>query len=103
MTETASKRQYKKMAGQEDPSRTYGFPLWFDTPEVLREAFDHYSWLDDYRYELFETARKFEHANPAYGPVCQLHASLGYLEKLGLANIESDSTDRQIEQLTQLP
>lgn len=42
----------------------------------------------DYRYELLKTARKFEGTSRAFGAVSQLQASLSYLEKVGVANIE---------------
>jgi selenocysteine lyase/cysteine desulfurase len=42
----------------------------------------------DYRYELLKTARKFEGTSRAFGAVSQLQASLSYLEKVGIANIE---------------
>ena len=45
--------------------------------------------LPDYEYRLRTTARKFEYANPAYGPLYQLDAALSFLEKVGLARIES--------------
>ena len=41
--------------------------------------------LPDYQYRLQKTARKFEYANPAYGPLYQLDAALRFSKK-------SDST-----------
>jgi selenocysteine lyase/cysteine desulfurase len=43
----------------------------------------------DHRYQLLKTARKFEGTSRAFGPVSQLQASLSYLEKVGIARIET--------------
>lgn len=43
--------EYKKLSGKEDGKRTYGFPLWFATPDVLRSAIEDFSWTEDYRYD----------------------------------------------------
>lgn len=40
---------YLELEGKEDASRTYGFPLWFATPDVLRSAIEDFSWTGDYR------------------------------------------------------
>ncbi len=45
--------------------------------------------LPDYQYRLQKTARKFEYANPAYGPLYQLDAALSFLEEVGLDRIEA--------------
>jgi cysteine desulfurase/selenocysteine lyase len=42
----------------------------------------------DYHYQLLKTARKFEGTSRSFGAVAQLEASLGYLEKVGIARIE---------------
>lgn len=42
----------------------------------------------DHHYQLLNTARKFEGTSRAFGAVAQLHASLTYLEKVGIARIE---------------
>jgi len=42
----------------------------------------------DHHYRLLKTARKFEGTSRAFGAVSQLHASLSYLEKVGIARIE---------------
>ena len=44
--------------------------------------------LDDHRYELFKTAKKFEYATLPFSEVYQLGASLAYLEKVGVDRIE---------------
>ena len=42
----------------------------------------------DRRYTLVKNASKFEGTSRAFGAVAQLSASLGYLEKIGIARIE---------------
>ena len=44
--------------------------------------------LGDHRYEIYRTAKKFEYATLAFGPVYQLGAALSYLERVGVARIE---------------
>jgi cysteine desulfurase/selenocysteine lyase len=44
--------------------------------------------LPDYRFELFDSARKYEYGGAIYGTVYQLRASLPYLKKVGLGRIE---------------
>lgn len=41
--------QYKGLVGKEDVKQTYSFPLCFDTPAVLLDAMESFSWLDDWR------------------------------------------------------
>jgi selenocysteine lyase/cysteine desulfurase len=45
--------------------------------------------LDDYRYQIYSTAKKFEYATLAFGPVYQLGAALDYLQKVGVDRIEA--------------
>ncbi len=47
--------------------------------------------LDDYRYEHYETAKKFEHSSLAFGSVYQLAAALAYLDRIGLDAIQAQS------------
>jgi selenocysteine lyase/cysteine desulfurase len=42
----------------------------------------------DYRYQLLNTAKKFEGTSRAFGAVSQLQASLAYLNKVGVSRIE---------------
>jgi selenocysteine lyase/cysteine desulfurase len=42
----------------------------------------------DHHYQLVKTARKFEGTSRSFGAVSQLHASLSYLENVGVARIE---------------
>ena len=44
--------------------------------------------LPDFRYEIYKTAKKFEYATLAFGPVYQLGAALQYLDRVGVARIE---------------
>jgi selenocysteine lyase/cysteine desulfurase len=45
--------------------------------------------FDDYRYRIYSTAKKFEYATLAFGPVYQLGAALEYLETVGVDRIEA--------------
>ena len=45
-----------------------------------------------YRFDIFETAKKFEYATLAFGAVYQLGAALEYLEKVGVGRIEAHTT-----------
>ena len=45
--------------------------------------------LPDHRYEIYKTAKKFDYATLAFGPVYQLGAALDYLERVGVARIEA--------------
>ncbi len=76
------------------------FSSWGAAPFYVRE--EHLSWLKadryghgqqkqalpDYKFELFDTARKYEYGGAIYGTVYQLKASLGYLKQVGLDRIE---------------
>lgn len=73
---------------------------WGAAPFYVRE--EHLDWvkadryghgqaketLDDYHFELFDTARKYEYGGAIYGTVYQLKAALGYLQEVGLDRIE---------------
>ena len=45
--------------------------------------------LPDHRYEIYKTAKKFDYATLAFGPVYQLGAALDYLERVGVSRIEA--------------
>jgi cysteine desulfurase / selenocysteine lyase len=47
--------------------------------------------LPDHRYEIYKTAKKFDYATLAFGPVYQLGAALEYLDRVGVARIERHS------------
>jgi len=73
---------------------------WGAAPFFVRE--EHLGWLKpdryghgqatgelpDYRFELFDTARKYEYGGAIYATVYQLKAALGYLKEVGLDRIE---------------
>jgi selenocysteine lyase/cysteine desulfurase len=43
--------------------------------------------LGDHRYQIFTTAKRFDYATPAFGPIYQLGAALTYLAKVGVGAI----------------
>ena len=45
--------------------------------------------LDDHRYEIYRSAKKFEYATLPFGEVYQLGAALDYLERVGVDRIEA--------------
>ncbi|MFQ5791021.1 MAG: aminotransferase class V-fold PLP-dependent enzyme, partial [Acidobacteriota bacterium] len=45
--------------------------------------------LGDYRYRLYRTAKKYEYATLAFGPVYQLGAALDYLGRVGVERVEA--------------
>ncbi|MCC7181087.1 MAG: aminotransferase class V-fold PLP-dependent enzyme [Acidobacteria bacterium] len=45
--------------------------------------------LGDFRYEIYRTAKRFDYATPAFGPIYQLGAALAFLERVGVAAIET--------------
>ena len=49
--------------------------------------------LPNYEFRLYDTARKYEYATLAFGPLYQLGASLDYLAKVGLDKIEGHTVD----------
>jgi selenocysteine lyase/cysteine desulfurase len=44
--------------------------------------------LDDHRYEIFKTAKKFEYATLPFGEVYQLGAALTFLDTVGVERVE---------------
>jgi selenocysteine lyase/cysteine desulfurase len=58
--------------------------------------------LPDHRYEIYKTARKFDYATLAFGPVYQLGAALDYLERVGVARIEAHTVGLASELATGL-
>ena len=45
--------------------------------------------LPGHRYEIYKTAKKFDYATLAFGPLYQLGAALTYLDRVGVQRIES--------------
>ena len=58
--------------------------------------------LPDHRYEIYKTAKKFDYATLAFGPVYQLGAALDYLERVGVARIEAHTVSLGSELATGL-
>jgi selenocysteine lyase/cysteine desulfurase len=56
----------------------------------------------DYEFELFDTAKKYEYATLAFGPVYQLGAALTYLSGVGLGEIEAHTVGLARELHTEL-
>jgi selenocysteine lyase/cysteine desulfurase len=75
---------------------SYGVAPFYIRRELL-DAFPHDRLgalhieqnLGGHRYKLYETARKYEYATLAFGPVFQLDAALDYLAKVGTDRIEA--------------
>jgi selenocysteine lyase/cysteine desulfurase len=44
--------------------------------------------LGGYQYEIFTTAKRFDYATPAFGPIYQLGAALSFLNRVGVGSIE---------------
>ena len=44
--------------------------------------------LGDHRYQIYASAKRFDYATPAFGPIYQLGAGLSFLERVGVAAIE---------------
>ena len=53
--------------------------------------------LDDHRYEIFKTAKKFEYATLPFGEVYQLGTALEYLNKVGVDRIEQHSVGMALD------
>ena len=75
---------------------SYGVAPFYVRRDVLpRLTLDRYGWrhvaktLGPTDFEIHTTARKFDYATPAFGPIYQLGAGLSYLEKVGVARIEA--------------
>jgi selenocysteine lyase/cysteine desulfurase len=49
--------------------------------------------LGDHRYEIYRTAKRFDYATPAFGPIYQLGAALEFLEAVGVGAIERHTVD----------
>jgi selenocysteine lyase/cysteine desulfurase len=49
--------------------------------------------LPDRQFEIYKTARRFDYATLAFGPVYQLGAGLEYLERAGVERIETHTVE----------
>ena len=45
--------------------------------------------LGDHRYAIYQSAKRFDYATPAFGPIYQLGAGLSFLDRVGVAAIET--------------
>ena len=70
-------------------------PFYIREEHLERIPVDRLGWhsiqetLPAYEFRLHETARKYEYATLAFGPLYQLAAGLKYLSDVGLENIEA--------------
>ncbi|MGE0815940.1 MAG: aminotransferase class V-fold PLP-dependent enzyme [Vicinamibacterales bacterium] len=75
---------------------TYGVAPFYVRREALpRLRVDRYGWRNAEReigpteFAIYQTAKKFDYATPAFGPIYQLGAGLSYLERVGVDRIEA--------------
>jgi selenocysteine lyase/cysteine desulfurase len=76
----------------------FGIAPFFITRELIdRVKLDRFGEfqvereLPDHHYELNKTARHFDYCSRAFGPAYQLSASLDYLDRVGVPQIEAHS------------
>ena len=73
----------------------FGVAPFYVRRELLdRIRADRVGWhvekrLDDYHYQHFRNGKKYEFASLAFGELYQLAAALAYLDRIGLAQIET--------------
>jgi selenocysteine lyase/cysteine desulfurase len=69
-------------------------PFFIREEHLERIAPDRLGWASlesegpNHEFRLYPSARKYEYATPAFGPLYQLDAALDYLAKTGLGTIE---------------
>ncbi len=75
---------------------SYGVAPFYVRREVLpRVTVDRYGWrhvektLGPTDFRIYETAKKFDYATPAFGPIYQLGAGLDYITTVGVGRIET--------------
>lgn len=75
---------------------SYGVAPFYVRREALpRLTPDRYGWrhvektLGPTDFRIYETAKKFDYATPAFGPIYQLGAGLEYVSKVGVDRIEA--------------
>lgn len=75
---------------------SYGVAPFYVRREMLpRLTLDRYGWrhvektLGPTDFQLHTTARKFDYATPAFGPIYQLGAGLDYITRVGVDRIET--------------
>ena len=52
--------------------------------------------LPDRKFRIYQTAKKYDYATLAFGPIYQLGAGLAYLEKVGIDRIEAHTSGSPI-------
>jgi selenocysteine lyase/cysteine desulfurase len=73
----------------------FGVAPFYVKRELLEKVgADRVGWhvekrLDDYHYQHYKNGKKYEFASLAFGELYQLAAALAYLERVGLAQIET--------------
>ncbi len=75
---------------------SYGVAPFYVRREVLpRLTPDRYGWrhvektLGPTDFQIYQTAKKFDYATPAFGPIYQLGAGLDYVSTVGVDRIET--------------
>ncbi len=75
---------------------SYGVaPFYVKRSMLPRLAVDRYGWrhvektLGPTDFRIYETAKKFDYATPAFGPIYQLGAGLDYITRVGVDRIET--------------
>ena len=75
---------------------SYGVAPFYVKRSVLpRLRVDRYGWrhvektLGPTDFRIYETAKKFDYATPAFGPIYQLGAGLDYITRVGVDRIET--------------
>jgi selenocysteine lyase/cysteine desulfurase len=75
---------------------TYGVAPFYVRREALpRVRTDRFGWrnvekeLGPTDFQIYQSARKFDYATPAFGPIYQLGAGLDYITKVGVDRIET--------------
>ena len=75
---------------------SYGVaPFYVKRSMLPRLTVDRYGWrhvektLGPTNFRLYETAKKFDYATPAFGPIYQLGAGLDYITRVGVDRIET--------------
>jgi selenocysteine lyase/cysteine desulfurase len=79
---------------------SYGVAPFYVRRDVLaRVRPDRYGWrhvektLGPTSFQIYQTAKKFDYATPAFGPIYQLGAGLSYLERVGVDRIEAHTVE----------
>ncbi|MEP7118427.1 MAG: aminotransferase class V-fold PLP-dependent enzyme [Acidobacteriota bacterium] len=75
---------------------SYGVaPFYVRRESAGRLTPDRYGWhsaereISQTEFQIYTTAKRFDYATPAFGPIYQLGAGLAYVERVGVNRIES--------------